>query len=217
MKTIEKYYESFIGIEKDTRIIKTKNRDLPLNEKYFYPIIISKYKNKTYISVSPKYYDKIKELNILDLTKEKQIALLQNIFKDYQIKIMYRMYKKDIINVQTKSRRLNKKLFINSVKNKDRWDYYKDKVSYVYVEDNKIVSMAFVSNIDYCGCNIVVETKKEYRNLGYGKDVVATITNEILKRNLIPIYLVNRENKYSYKLAKSLGYEILSEEIIVST
>ena len=46
-----------------------------------------------------------------------------------------------------------------------KWDRI-SKFKYLsgIIEDNKIVSMGFVSNIDFKYANIVIETKKGYRN-----------------------------------------------------
>ena len=46
---------------------------------------------------------------------------------------------------------------------------------------------------------------------------VASLTNSILEKQLLPIYFVNVKNAASINLAKSLGYENMALEIVVCT
>lgn len=100
-----------------------------------------------------------------------------------------------------------------------KWEQFKyiinTKMVYIVPNDNKIASVAFVSDIYDNGANIVVSTNKEQRKKGYGKMVVSSVTNSILERGFLPIYFVNINNEASINLAKALEYENMALEIVV--
>ena len=83
------------------------------------------------------------------------------------------------------------------------------------IKDAKIVSLGFVSDINYNGANIVIQTKEKYGRKGYGRAIVEKISRDLLKNDIIPIYWVNTENKASMQLAKHLDFEEFSTELVV--
>ena len=85
------------------------------------------------------------------------------------------------------------------------------------IENDEIAATSFISDIDSGGGNLVVSTKPKYRNMGYGKAVVARATEWCFEHEIRPIYLVAEGNKPSVKLAEGLGFETMSEEIVVSS
>lgn len=216
----------------------TDKRDKPLNMEFFYPVVITNYNGKIYVSVSNKYYDivvnSMKNINLYELSEEKIINILKRTFsnalENFEVKIMYKMHKNSLIdiekNIAVPLNNDTKKYFMNTGKKshdtlfkEEKWkqmNYIIDnEMVFIVPKNDKIVSMAYTSDIYGEGANIVVSTNEKYRNNGYGKDSVTNLTNPIIKKGLLPIYFVNKENNISIKLAKSLGYENMATEIVL--
>lgn len=192
------------------------------------------------MSVSSKYYDvifeSIKDIDFTLLNNNEIISIFQNIFlnilDNFEVKEMYRMCKDTKLDISNSNAVLlnddTKQYFMNtgnkasdvSFKEK-KWKQLKyivdTEMIYIVPNDNKIASMAFTSDIYNKGANIVVSTNEEYRRKGYGKMAVASLTNSILEKDLLPIYFVNVNNDASINLAKSLEYENMVLEIVVCT
>ncbi|MDO5557829.1 MAG: GNAT family N-acetyltransferase [Clostridia bacterium] len=232
-KKFQNYYYKYLEYKKMDSIIRSINREKKINN-FYYPIIVSKINDTMIYSITPKYFKEVKKGlqkgNIKDLEEVKKKFEL--FFKangiSIEIQTMLRMSKNienfdmDISNV-TEIKEKNKFEYFNSFNKivdmeykNSKWEKFKD---YQYlngiIKDNKFVSVGFVSNIDYNGANIVIQTKKEYQNRGYGKIIVEKISRDLLKDNIIPIYWVNVENIESNMLAKSLGFEEQAVELIV--
>ena len=216
----------------------TTKREVPLNKEFFYPLIYTKYNGEIYISVSNQYYNfvlnNIKDIDFTKLDNKHIIAFFKKIFSDvlenFEVKEMYRMYRDTKLNIIGNDAVLlnenNKKYFMNTGKKSNdvsfkekKWKKLKNIIDtemiYIIKTENKITSMAYVSDIFAEGANIVVSTDEKNRRKGHGKKVVARLTNSIIERKLLPIYFVNINNKPSINLAKSLGYINIADEIVV--
>lgn len=216
----------------------TAKREVPLNKEFFYPLIYTKYNGEIYISVLNQYYNlvlnNIKDIDFTKLDNKHIIAFFKKIFSDvlenFEVKEMYRMYRETKLNITGNDAVLlnesNKKYFMNTGKKSNdvsfkekKWKELKNIIDtemiYIIKTENKITSMAYVSDIFAEGANIVVSTDEKNRKKGYGKKVVAQLTNSIIERKLLPIYFVNVNNKPSINLAKSLGYINIADEIVV--
>lgn len=216
----------------------TTKREVPLNKEFFYPLIYTKYNGEIYISVLNQYYNlvlnNIKDIDFTKLDNKHIIAFFKKIFSDvlenFEVKEMYRMYRETKLNITGNDAVLlnesNKKYFMNTGKKSNdvsfkekKWNELKNIIDtgmiYIIKTENKITSMAYVSDIFAEGANIVVSTDEKNRKKGYGKKVVARLTNSIIERKLLPIYFVNVNNKPSINLAKSLGYINIADEIVV--
>ena len=223
----KEYYYKFLNFNEKERIICSNNRCKSINN-FYYPVIISKFQDSTMYSIAPDYFEKLKEIII----EEKDIKY--NLFEFFQkhkmyfsIQDMYRMFKNnnsntDISNVIELDNKYKEQYF-NSFEHSNDIIYKQEKwekiIKYQYlngiIEDNKFVSVGFVSNIDENGANIVIQTKDKYRNRGYGKAIVEKISRDLLEDNIIPIYWVNKENKASIQLAESIGFKKEADEIVV--
>lgn len=237
------YYSAFLDIDNAVKInniwyIQSSKRDIPLNREFFYPVILTRYNEKIYLSVSNKYYDvilnSIKDIDFTLLSNNEIICIFQKIFSnildEFEVKEMYRMCKDTKIDTLDSNAILlndnTKQYFMNTgnkasdvIFKEKKWKELKNildsEMIYIVPNDNKIASMAFTSDIYNKGANIVVSTGKEYRRKGYGKMAVASLTNSILEKEFLPIYFVNVNNEASINLAKSLGYETMALEIVV--
>lgn len=216
----------------------TAKREVPLNNEFFYSLIYTKYNGEIYISVSNQYYNfvlnNIKDIDFTKLDNKHIIAFFKKLFSDvlenFEVKEMYRMYRDTKLNITGNDAVLlnesNKKYFMNTGKKSNdvsfkekKWKKLKNIIDtemiYIIKTENKITSMAYVSDIFAEGANIVVSTDEKNRKKGYGKKVVARLTNSVIERKLLPIYFVNINNKPSINLAKSLGYINIADEIVV--
>lgn len=237
------YYHDFLDVNKGKKVnnvlyIKTSNRNEVLNREFSYPLIISKFNDNIYVSVSDKYYEPLfqyfKNINLYNLNKEEIYAKVKKCFSNlldkFEVKIMYRMYKNEKINIDDSEVMLlnenTKKYFMNSGKKsndkkfkEEKWNEMKylteHKRAYIISKDEKIASLSYISDIYNKGANIIVNTNEKYRNLGYGKKVVAKTSNFVIDNGLLPIYFVNVKNQASINLAKSLQFKNMATEIVV--
>lgn len=216
----------------------TTKREVPLNKEFFYPLIYTKYNGEIYISGSNQYYNlvlnNIKDIDFTKLDNKHIIAFFKKIFSDvlenFEVKEMYRMYRDTKLNITGNDAVLlnesNKKYFMNTGKKSNdvsfkekKWKELKNIIDtemiYIIKTENKITSMAYVSDIFAERANIIVSTDEKNRKKGYGKKVVVRLTNSVIERKLLPIYFVNINNKPSINLAKSLGYINITDEIVV--
>lgn len=239
MNNIEYYYNNFLGLNNiNEKIVSCQNRDYILNNEFIYPLIFSKYNENKYFSISPKFYEKFIKFtnnkNVYDLKEEELIEIIEKFFienyeKNFEIKKMYRMYNNSIKYNNSISLKLDintKEYFMNTGKKAVDREYKEKKwlefingsyneYSYFVPYNDKIASLAFVSNIYFNGANIVVSTDQQYRNKGYGKAVVASLCNSLTENEILPIYWVNIDNIPSIRLAKNLNFHTFAEEIVV--
>lgn len=176
----------------------------------------------------------IKDIDFTKLNNVQIKNILKNIFskifKDFEVKEMYRMTRYTKLNIaNNKALLLNndtKKYFMNTgdkandVEFKEKkWKKFKyiidSQMVYFVPDKERIATLAFTSDVCGSGANIVVSTNKENRNKGYGKMAVALLVNSILEKEFLPIYFVNINNTPSINLAKSLGFESMAFEIVV--
>lgn len=223
----KEYYYNFLEFKGHKNIICSDNREKGINN-FYYPIIIANYNDKIIYSINPNYYEELKKIIIGEKDmKEKIFAFFKQRKIDIVVQDMYRMYKKNNANIDIsivkKLGEANKEQFFNSfeysndnIYKQKKWEIIK-KCKYIngIIKDNKFVSVGFVSNINENGANIVIQTKEEYRNKGYGKLIVEKISRDLLKDSIIPIYWVNKNNIPSIKLAESLEFEKGAEEIVI--
>lgn len=227
-------YYRYMEIKDDEKICLRKRKEI-INNKFHYPIIISFIDNRVIYSVEKNYYESfIKDININSMINKEEIKnyikiFLQNKIQHFRIKEMYRMYKNESkndidiskvisINNQQKKEYFNSfKIIRDDVYKEKKWkEISKNNFLKGIIKDNKIVSMGYISNINYGMGNIVIQTIEEYQNRGYGKMVVEKISQEALKNSILPIYWVENKNIASIKLAESLGFKKVVDEIVVS-
>lgn len=231
MSRFEVYYNKFLGVNKNDitkhMVVESEYRDMPLNKKYFYPIIISKFGNYIICSSSGQF---------ISICKGKFKSTIESISDILEVMNMnenhYRLRKMRRYSIENPSKIYDTKAEIlteNIIRNanfkgiEDKEKYIRGKQNilhqqrqFVILEDNSIAATAFISEIYSSGCNIVVYTSPNYRKKGYGKEVVKACINWCQRNNLLPIYLVEEDNLSSIKLAESLDLELKSHEWIIS-
>ncbi|MGH4125071.1 MAG: GNAT family N-acetyltransferase [Clostridium sp.] len=235
------YYLKYLGISiqevhKEKKIFQCSQRKKPINNCFFQHLIVTNIDGINTFSVTPKLYrDFSKYIIPFKNMETTELFKVLRVFFDsrleiYTIREMYRMtlditYKR--IPLQNSIVKLTKEIFINNLQTvseeeKQRiWLRKKDEViqgrQYIILDGNKIASYCKVSNIDYNGGNLTVYTNEKYRNKGYGKSVSIGAINWCIENEVIPVYWVDKKNMPSVALAKSLGFKIRSEEIVVGT
>lgn len=231
MSRFKAYYNKFLGVNENEVskyiIVESEYRDMPLNKKYFYPIIISKFEGNMICSSSKQYINICRSK--FDGTIESISSILEAMNKkdnNYRIRKMRRYSIEDSNRIYgTKAETLTEDMIRNlsfkEIEDKEKYiqgkkDILHEKRQFIALKDNNIASTAFISEIYSSGCNIVVYTSTDYRNEGHGKEVVMACINWCQQNNLVPIYLVEEDNQNSIKLAESLGLELKSHEWIIS-
>jgi RimJ/RimL family protein N-acetyltransferase len=231
MSRFKAYYNKFLGVNKNEiskyMIVESDYRDMPLNKKYFYPIIISKFEGNMICSSSNQYINMCRSK--FDGTLESITSILEAMNKKddhYRIRKMRRYSIEDSSEIYgTKAEVLTEDMIRNvnfkEIEDKEKYirgkqDILQAKRQFVVLKDNNIASTAFISEIYSTGCNIVVYTSTDYRHEGHGKEVVKACINWCQQNNLVPIYLVEEDNQNSIKLAESLALELKSHEWIIS-
>lgn len=229
-----KEYYDFLGLENkyninDIILTSSKNREILLGGKFYYPIIETNINNKIIISCSPRYFENLKKY--LKNIEHKDILekFASKYLDKYEIKIMYRLAKdseeskincENVILIDESQ----KDFFYNIVKKEKNEKYKEEKwkefnkikapygINYGVIKDEKIVSLGYVSNVINNMANIVIQTEESYRNNGLASKVVEKISRKCLKRKLIPTYWVSKENIISQKVAKNDGFKFLAKE-----
>ena len=81
---------------------------------------------------------------------------------------------------------------------------------YGMIQENQIVAIAETSvDIGTCAAIQQVYTLKQYRGHGFGKSMVSTVSEILIRQNKIPVYWVSEQNISSIQMAQKLGFELL--------
>jgi len=204
------YYESYLNITAGVNVsnclvCKSPDRDVPLNKRYSYKIIISDYRGERIVSVSPEIPVNIISNLCADMKERSFEEILQSevLHKTgYRLNIMYRMVLR------------GNKIPESNITTALRAEYLSDYYKYVIREKEEIISYCKVSNIDYNYGNIVVWTHENYRRKGFAKELLLQTLSMCEKVGIQPLYLVKSENTASLELAKSVGFRAVQTEII---
>ncbi|SDD56638.1 GNAT family N-acetyltransferase [Sporomusa acidovorans] len=236
------YYNKYLGVNTSNgyhKIYACDQRNKPL-ARYFFQHLIIVNRKKLIFSIAPHLYKEFKAY--IDTEKyqrinEGLIKKIDDFFKDkfanYSIRKMARLaVDNDLKFLQSNQVRQltkdDKNIFLNSgnkanskTYKENKWNIIEELVHkgrvFVYIYENRILSWAEISNIDFSGGNIVVNTVPEYRNLGYGKLVVSEAARWCFQNNVLPIYWVDLLNNNSLRLANRIGFKKMAEELVVST
>lgn len=204
------YYAKFLSTEvglliNNCIVCKTDNRDIPLNKKFIYKIIITDFNGNRYVSVSPAISDNvihsiitdIKDRNFDDILNSQHLHIT-----GLRINKMYRMI-------------LDNRIYsCNNISTNYKKEYIEEFKKYIIRYNEDIVSYCKISNID-CGYgNIVVWTDENHRNKGLAKQLLFMLVSKCKSEGIKPLYLVNSQNIASIRLAKSVGFKIVQTEIV---
>ena len=204
------YYEKYLSIDNgiivnDCIVCKSENRDIPLNKRYIYRIIISDYNGERIASISST----ISEDEINSICIDIKDKYIDEILESQQLcKIGLRLSKMYRMMLD------NEKISNNSINSNLKYEYINDYKKYIIRDNDNIVSYCKVSDVDYeCG-NIVVWTDENYRRKGFARELLLMTISKCKAEGIEPVYLVNSQNIASIELAKSVGFEIIQTEIV---
>lgn len=215
---IDTYYRKYLGYN-DKDWSYCEQRDMPLNQSYYYRLIATHIDGKVFYSVSN---------DIRDFQPEGDIeSTLVKYQKHYKIRRFNRMHLKQYLKLEHNlSKVYDMKDLENAVRDKSQevkkkvlHKYHRivsEKRRFVIRSNEKTLALASVSDIDCGGGNITVYTHEDYRKLGYGKMLVASCVEWCLSHDIEPIYLVDADNHASMALACALGFETFSQEYALS-
>ncbi|GKX67927.1 GNAT family N-acetyltransferase [Inconstantimicrobium mannanitabidum] len=236
-----KYYCNYLNINtellnKGSFIFESDQRNKPICFYYYHLVIVSSFNGIAVVSIAPHFDKVFSEYNIKN-RELRDVELLTNMFSseldDFNVRNMYRMglvsdkYKQ--INtarvIQLKSG--HKDVYFNTIASisdasikEHKWNLRKEQIDqgrvFVIIEDEIIISQAVISDINFNGGNIHVWTSEEHSGKGYGKSVTAAAAQWCVDNGILPVYLVDKSNNPSLSIAKSVGFEVLFDEVVLS-
>ncbi|MBN2794502.1 MAG: GNAT family N-acetyltransferase, partial [Clostridia bacterium] len=222
------YYKKYLGVKAfENQLVSSMQREIPLNKQYYYSVVVSEVEKALIYSVKPEWLEIFRgvELNYFNPSEVlKNLNERENWLHAYRT--MYRMVYQGEEILETKAVVLTEDLYRKQHANQSEafFEAYLKKNGelirtgrrfWIYHEKQWAAS-GVVSDIDFNGGNIAVYTEKEFRKKGYGKEVVTACINWCICNNVLPVYLVDCHNTSSIALAKSLGFEIIAKEWILS-
>lgn len=214
------FYKNYLGIhnavEKNGIVIcNCSLRDIPLNKHFLYKMIVTMYEDRFIISVSNEIeYEFIEKLsrNIVGKSMDDIFQMMEYMKSKYRVTFLHRMF------------RLNKNKNKNKNKMLDLEGRKKPSVIIKYIKENRKF-LAYFNNepIGYCKISdlygsygkIVVWVDERYRCLGIATRLLNETIMKCEEEKIEPMYLVNRENMASIRLAKKNGFQTAQEEIIL--
>ncbi len=224
MQNYKNYYKEFLGIdEKELKvnkvnIFKSEYRVLPICQNHYFPIIITQWNNIPIISCLEEYFQ---------LFQQKEIKSIEDFKKEISLDIPdiqwinYKRYafEQKTLSLQTNSVPLDLDLYLKISKNKDisllpqaHRILIEERKLFVIIQENRILSQAYESDVFSKSGNISVNTFEQFRNKGYGKEVVKGAVNYSLNHDHLPIYMVKEANIASIRVAESVGFSFKSNE-----
>ena len=239
--TFQDYYYGYLSIDKKEleigkRIFSSDQRNKPLNGQFVQYLISTHIDGRLIFSVAPQYYDDLFEfikgqaVDDADEIIEMLDIFFSNKLESFKLRKMYRLIPGEDYDIwsspNSSAVKLTKEIFMEALENIDEaekteaWESKKGEIledrKFVVLDGKKVVSACKISDIDFGGGNIAVWTDSDYRNKGFGKEVVTEAVKWCIYNSILPIYWVDAENTASISLAKSLGFEVKSQEIVAS-
>jgi RimJ/RimL family protein N-acetyltransferase len=86
------------------------------------------------------------------------------------------------------------------------------------ITDNKLVSVTDAPDMPFMQESVQevgINTLKEYRGKGYAKAACISLINELISRNICPLWSTDENNTASDHLAKSIGFKKLADVLSI--
>lgn len=240
------HYLKFLNIDltnENIQIAQSSLRNKPIAYDFKHFLIASNYKDKMLFSIVPEFHsaftkyvsNTVKNCSLnTELMKKIDNFFFNKISGTYVVRNMIRLSLDSLNYSDTNSSQIttlsiqNREQYLNFINTRVRGEKYLNKQwsrrrsfikagrLFAIIEDNQIVSCSELSNVNFNGANIVVQTHPKYRRKGYARQLVIACTKWCLNKNIVPVYWVDEKNTPSLELAKGLGFKICSNEIVVS-
>ena len=210
------FYRNYLGIN-DKKIIHgitvcvSNNRDLPLNKKFYYKIIITEYNGEYVVSCSSEV-EKNTIKNVCDFIKYKtmeDIIESKIHIETYDSTCMYRMILNQKPNYSSLSElKIGKKLV--------SFKYIEEMKKFLALIGDTLIGYSKVSDVYYSYGNLVVWIEEEYRRNGVAEQLVKLTIEQCYKDGINPMYISKSNNIASLSLAKKLKFNVVKKEVIYS-
>lgn len=212
------FYQEYLGLDdsvicNDVRLCKSKYRDIPINKKYFYKVIATKYNGEKIIS----YSTDISEVELKSLsTKINFEAIgLSEIPDDlklpqYEMSYMNRMFLDSQSDVRIEKH--SDSYSNNSIE----YRYLDEYRKYAVVIEGELIGYCKVSDVIAGYGNLVVWVEESRRRLGIAESLVRLMIKKCYEEEIEPMYVVKTDNHASIALATKLGFEVKQRELVVS-
>lgn len=204
------FYKNYIGINNVEKVGRidiglSEYRNKPINKKYIYNAIMTRYKDGWKISCSENSLSAIVEcVKKLEVSDNIDYYLANLKVNGCITRKMFRM----IWDRQNEGQIVKKSEF--------EYIYLEEMNKYMAKLEGKVISYCKVSDIYEGFGNIVVFTEEEYRKQGLAETLLILLLQKCKEKEIYPMYLVDSTNINSIKLAKKIGFSIVSEEIVIS-
>ncbi len=246
MSDFENHYQNYLGIDLDEfkKGKRIYNKILKYNQQpgySYYYMIITEFQTERVITIHPDFEEKFckSELErLLKLNEEETIDFLNKKFginnPEFNIRKMFRysVNKNEFINsplineamVMTEQHKdiyLTRVNFLDQEIQESIWKsilpMLNQKRAFICRRENDLIAEGSITTIIDNGGNIGVSTQNQYRKKGYGQAIVSQAVKWCFDNKIIPIYLVDQVNTNSILLAESLGFQLKSIEILISS
>ena len=212
------FYQEYLGLAdsvicNDVRLCKSKYRDIPINKRYFYKVVATKYNGEKIISYSPDINET--ELKSLNAKIKFEAIGLGDIPDDlklphYELSYMNRMF-------------LDSQSDISMDKNSDfnnnhsiEYIYSDEYRKYIALINGEIIGYCKVSDVIAGYGNLVVWVEESRRRLGIAESLVRLMIKKCYEEEIEPMYVVKTDNHASIALAQKLGFQVKQRELVVS-
>jgi RimJ/RimL family protein N-acetyltransferase len=241
-KTTYKYYSHWTGIEIEPQkkglffnydperdnVPKGYSKSIDIYVFAANDFVVISYGNRAKIKIENIAY-KIKENNNIETLR---LLLKKTFLTDVSKNIKY-IYKNKIENslnttiLNNNHAKLFLEFFIKNHPNGKDYSWVKDyfldisSKSYCYgiIVDNKLVSVTDAPDMPFMQESVQeigIATLKEYRGKGYAKAVCISLLNELIAKNICPLWSTDENNISSDRLAKSIGFEKLADVLTIN-
>jgi len=210
------FYQEYLGLDdrmiwNDVHVCKCKYRDIPLNKKYYYKIIATKYNGEKIISYSSEFDEK--ELRFLCTKINFETIGVGNIHNElilpqYELSYMDRMLLETDINIDRSSGCDGNNLI--------EYKYLEEYRKYITLVNGELVGYCKVSDVISNYGNLVVWVEEPRRRLGIAESLVKLMIKKCYEEGIVPMYVVKTDNYASISLAKKLGFQVKQRELVVS-
>ena len=217
-KSFSDFYQEYLGLDdrmicNDVLVCKCKYRDIPLNKKYYYKIIATKYNGENIISYSPEFNET--KLRFLCTIINFETIGLGNIHNDlelpqYELSYMDRMLLGSQIDISVD------KCSGCDRNNSIEYKYLEEYRKYIALINGELAGYCKVSDIISGYGNLVVWVEEPRRRLGIAESLVKLMIKECYEERIVPMYVVKTDNHASISLAKKLGFQVKQRELVVS-
>lgn len=214
----ERHYKHFLDYNGQEKVWTTK-RDRSLNYHYVYRVIATHIDGVPFYSISPhltdfKMANEIEETLLMNKESMKYREFFRMTLTSWEEPQLNMVKTWTLEDLENSIKNLSHDLQLEM---KARHLSLVEEGRRFVIEKNKeVIGYSKISDIVDGGGNIVVYVNDKYRHQGYGKMLVSACVTWCIKRDILPIYLVDVTNQASIRLAKSIGFRTFSKEFVLS-